>query len=33
MIMAELKTISKEHATELLTKYGSVKKAIENAND
>jgi N-acetylmuramic acid 6-phosphate etherase len=33
MIMDELKTISKERATALLTKYGSVKKAIENAND
>jgi N-acetylmuramic acid 6-phosphate etherase len=32
MIMDELKTISKENATELLAKYGSVKKAIENAN-
>jgi N-acetylmuramic acid 6-phosphate etherase len=32
MIMDELKTISKERATELLTKFGSVKKAIENAN-
>ena len=32
MIMDELKTISKESASELLSKYGSVKKAIENAN-
>jgi N-acetylmuramic acid 6-phosphate etherase len=32
MIMYELKNISKEKATELLTKYGSVKLAIEHAN-
>ena len=33
MIMDELKNISKERASELLSKYGSVKKAIENANN
>jgi N-acetylmuramic acid 6-phosphate etherase len=32
MIMDELKTISKERATELLTTHGSVKLAIEHAN-
>lgn len=33
MIMDELKTITKERASELLTKYGSVKNAIDHINE